>query len=180
MRCYVCDKELYICLDREGLQCALCERRISLNTDIIGEAYISKMKLLPPIKDITERDISLSPSGFSEGWHFLKIYNPFKRYVNICIQVIFFCKILHFMIAGFEFFSYTNKLTGYFCITLIFPSCWKNAIRWHGHLEYWWLDSPGDINIDFLACSNQVKWETIDKFPKSRLQKLRYATSESE
>ena len=26
---------------------------------------------------------------------------------------------------------------------------------------------------------NQVKWETIDKFPKSRLQKLRYATSES-
>ena len=28
-------------------------------------------------------------------------------------------------------------------------------------------------------CS-QVKWETIDKFPKSRLQKLRYATSEGE
>jgi len=27
---------------------------------------------------------------------------------------------------------------------------------------------------------HQVKWETIDKFPKSRLQKLRYATSESE
>jgi hypothetical protein len=24
----------------------------------------------------------------------------------------------------------------------------------------------------------QVKWETIDKFPRSRLQKLRYATSE--
>ena len=25
---------------------------------------------------------------------------------------------------------------------------------------------------------HQVKWETIDKFPKSRLQKLRYATSQ--
>ena len=28
-------------------------------------------------------------------------------------------------------------------------------------------------------CSvHQVKWETIDKFPKSRLQKLRYATTQ--
>ena len=26
----------------------------------------------------------------------------------------------------------------------------------------------------------QVKWETIDKFPKSRLQKLRYATTQCE
>ena len=25
---------------------------------------------------------------------------------------------------------------------------------------------------------NQVKWETIDKFPKSRLQRLRYAVTE--
>ena len=25
---------------------------------------------------------------------------------------------------------------------------------------------------------HQVKWETIDKFPKSRLQKLRYATTQ--
>ena len=26
---------------------------------------------------------------------------------------------------------------------------------------------------------HQVKWETIDKFPKSRLQRLRFATTES-
>ena len=27
---------------------------------------------------------------------------------------------------------------------------------------------------------HQVRWDTIDKFPNSRLQKLRYATSECE
>ena len=29
-----------------------------------------------------------------------------------------------------------------------------------------------------MICSEQVRWATIDKFPKSRLQKLRYATSQ--
>ena len=34
--------------------------------------------------------------------------------------------------------------------------------------------------IHIITILVQVKWETIDKFPKSRLQKLRYATSEGE
>ena len=39
--------------------------------------------------------------------------------------------------------------------------------------------SSGTLVLNVGGTINQVKWETIDKFPKSRLQKLRYATSES-
>ena len=37
----------------------------------------------------------------------------------------------------------------------------------------------GTVILNVGGSIHQVKWETIDKFPKSRLQKLRYATSES-
>ena len=37
----------------------------------------------------------------------------------------------------------------------------------------------GTVILNVGGSIHQVKWETIDKFPKSRLQRLRYATSES-
>jgi len=39
--------------------------------------------------------------------------------------------------------------------------------------------SGGTVILNVGGSIHQVKWETIDKFPKSRLQRLRYATSES-
>ena len=36
----------------------------------------------------------------------------------------------------------------------------------------------GTVLLNVGGASHQVKWETIDKFPKSRLQKLRYATTQ--
>ena len=36
----------------------------------------------------------------------------------------------------------------------------------------------GTVILNVGGSINQVKWETIDKFPKSRLQRLRYAASE--
>ena len=39
--------------------------------------------------------------------------------------------------------------------------------------------TTGTLVLNVGGTVNQVKWDTIDKFPKSRLQKLRYATSES-
>ena len=36
----------------------------------------------------------------------------------------------------------------------------------------------GTIILNVGGTLHQVKWDTIDKFPKSRLQKLRYATTE--
>ena len=39
--------------------------------------------------------------------------------------------------------------------------------------------SRGTIILNVGGSIHQVKWETIDKFPKSRLQRLCYATSES-
>ena len=38
----------------------------------------------------------------------------------------------------------------------------------------------GTVILNVGGGIHQVKWETIDKFPKSRLQKLRNAGSESE
>ena len=38
------------------------------------------------------------------------------------------------------------------------------------------LSNSGTLILNVGGTINQVKWETIDKFPKSRLQKLRYAT----
>jgi len=38
----------------------------------------------------------------------------------------------------------------------------------------------GTVILNVGGSTHQVKWETIDKFPKSRLQKLRYATTETE
>jgi len=38
----------------------------------------------------------------------------------------------------------------------------------------------GTVILNIGGSIHQVKWETIDKFPRSRLQKLRYATSETE
>ena len=38
----------------------------------------------------------------------------------------------------------------------------------------------GTLILNVGGTINQVKWETIDKFPRSRLQKLRYATCEGE
>ena len=40
-------------------------------------------------------------------------------------------------------------------------------------------EDNGTLILNVGGTINQVKWDTIDKFPKSRLQKLRYATSES-
>ena len=37
----------------------------------------------------------------------------------------------------------------------------------------------GTVILNVGGSIHQVKWATIDKFPNSRLQKLRYATSES-
>ena len=51
-------------------------------------------------------------------------------------------------------------------------------------LLIWTLIAAGDKSIkgtvilNVGGCMHQVKWETIDKFPKSRLQKLRYATTQ--
>ena len=36
----------------------------------------------------------------------------------------------------------------------------------------------GTVILNVGGKIHQVGWETIDKFPKSRLQKIRYATSE--
>ena len=36
----------------------------------------------------------------------------------------------------------------------------------------------GTVILNVGGKIHQVRWETIDKFPKSRLQKIRYATSE--
>ena len=36
----------------------------------------------------------------------------------------------------------------------------------------------GTVILNVGGTIHQVKWETIDKFPNSRLQKLRYATSQ--
>ena len=36
----------------------------------------------------------------------------------------------------------------------------------------------GTVLLNVGGAYHQVKWETIDKFPKSRLQKLRYATTQ--
>ena len=36
----------------------------------------------------------------------------------------------------------------------------------------------GTVILNVGGSVHQVKWETIDKFPKSRLQKLRYATTQ--
>ena len=36
----------------------------------------------------------------------------------------------------------------------------------------------GTVILNVGGSINQVKWETIDKFPKSRLQRLRYAVTE--
>ena len=38
----------------------------------------------------------------------------------------------------------------------------------------------GTVILNVGGKIHQVRWETIDKFPKSRLQKIRYATSEGE
>jgi len=38
----------------------------------------------------------------------------------------------------------------------------------------------GTIMLNVGGTFHQVRWDTMDKFPKSRLQKLRYATTESE
>ena len=38
----------------------------------------------------------------------------------------------------------------------------------------------GTVILNVGGSVHQVKWETIDKFPKSRLQKLRYATTQCE
>jgi len=38
----------------------------------------------------------------------------------------------------------------------------------------------GTVILNVGGKIHQVRWETIDKFPKSRLQKIRYATSEVE
>jgi len=40
--------------------------------------------------------------------------------------------------------------------------------------------SGGTVILNVGGSIHQVKWETIDKFPNSRLQKLRYATTEAE
>merc|ERR1719189_3149524 len=40
--------------------------------------------------------------------------------------------------------------------------------------------NTGTLVLNVGGTINQVKWETIDKFPRSRLQKLRYATCEAE
>ena len=40
--------------------------------------------------------------------------------------------------------------------------------------------AKGAVSLNVGGTVHLVKWETIDKFPKSRLQKLRYATSEGE
>ena len=37
----------------------------------------------------------------------------------------------------------------------------------------------GTVMLNVGGTIHQVKWATIDKFPNSRLQKLRYATTES-
>ena len=37
----------------------------------------------------------------------------------------------------------------------------------------------GTVILNVGGAVHQVKWETINKFPKSRLQKLRYATFKS-
>lgn len=42
------------------------------------------------------------------------------------------------------------------------------------------LSSSGTLILNVGGTINQVKWETIDKFPKSRLQKLRYATCDGQ
>ena len=39
--------------------------------------------------------------------------------------------------------------------------------------------SGGTVFLNIGGSIHQVKWETIDKFPKSRLQRLRFATTES-
>ena len=36
----------------------------------------------------------------------------------------------------------------------------------------------GTVILNVGGKIHQVRWETIDKFPRSRLQKIRYATSE--
>ena len=36
----------------------------------------------------------------------------------------------------------------------------------------------GTVILNVGGKIHQVRWETIDKFPKSRLQRIRYATSE--
>ena len=36
----------------------------------------------------------------------------------------------------------------------------------------------GTVILNVGGKIHQVRWETIDKFPKSRLQKIRYATSD--
>ena len=38
----------------------------------------------------------------------------------------------------------------------------------------------GTVILNVGGKIHQVRWETIDKFPKSRLQKIRYATSDGE
>ena len=38
--------------------------------------------------------------------------------------------------------------------------------------------SEGTVFLNVGGTIHQVKWETIDKFPKSRLQRLRFATTE--
>ena len=38
----------------------------------------------------------------------------------------------------------------------------------------------GTVILNVGGKIHQVRWETIDKFPKSRLQRIRYATSEGE
>ena len=37
----------------------------------------------------------------------------------------------------------------------------------------------GTVMLNVGGTIHQVKWATIDKFPNSKLQKLRYATTES-
>ena len=41
-------------------------------------------------------------------------------------------------------------------------------------------NNGGTILLNVGGTIHQVKWDTIDKFPKSRLQKLRYATTDGE
>ena len=38
--------------------------------------------------------------------------------------------------------------------------------------------AKGAVSLNVGGTVHLVKWETIDKFPKSRLQKLRYATTQ--
>ena len=44
--------------------------------------------------------------------------------------------------------------------------------------EYFMHISGGTVFLNVGGTIHQVRWETIDKFPKSRLQRLRFATTE--